>query len=321
MAIVDVFHKPEDRRRRAGQLDVYRYDELPDGLRRQIVMILQATLGPWGADDPYGIRSWRGKNARYWEVMEAALSRELGVFELTNDKTPDLRILNFLLDAPTEQALSVIELTFRGIDKTRDSIRGWGRGKELRRPAQEPEEAIEELNHRFREHSVGYQYESGEIIRLDDEFTHAEVVRPALAALAAPAFAAADDHFRAAHHHYRDGEGPHAMGEALKALESTLKVICDRRGWSYAPNATAKPLLDVVFRKGLLPSVQQSYMAGVRVQLESGLPATANPNRHGQTTAARPPEHLVAFALRQAAASIVLLIDADRAVGATRTTP
>ncbi|NJL59598.1 MAG: hypothetical protein HC887_08105 [Desulfobacteraceae bacterium] len=43
-----------------------------------------------------------------------------------------------------------------------------------------PDDAIDELNSRFKEHGVGYQYESGELIRVDSQFLHAEAVKPTL---------------------------------------------------------------------------------------------------------------------------------------------
>jgi hypothetical protein len=304
MGVLDLFHKRAERARTGGQPDVYHYDDLPAPLRRQIVMIAQAAVGPWGTPD------WRAQNAYVWEALDEALRREFGVFSLTQDRDPDARVLNFLLVAPTEHALSVIEVIFRVIDRSGDDLKCWQRHEEGH--AQDPAEAVEELNIRFREHGVGYQYVSGNLVRLDDEFTHQEVVRPALALLGDPMFAAADEHFRSAHQHYRRAEHSQAMAEALKALESSLKAIFDSRGWAYDPKATVKPLLDVAFSHGLLPASQQSYMAGVRAQLESGLPSTANPNRHGQAAVSVPPAYLVRFALQQAASSITLLVERHR---------
>jgi hypothetical protein len=72
--------------------------------------------------------------------------------------------------------------------------------------------------------------------------------------------------------------------------------------------------LDVAFAEGLLPSSSESFFAGVRTQLESGLPAAANPNRHGQAAPTTPPDYLVRFALQQAASAITLIVEHDRAL-------
>ncbi|HET6690194.1 MAG TPA: hypothetical protein VFG74_04955, partial [Miltoncostaeaceae bacterium] len=58
----------------------------------------------------------------------------------------------------------------------------------------------------------------------------------------------------------------------------------------------------------------ETFFAGVRTQLESGLPAAANPNRHGQAAPTTPPDYLVRFALQQAASAITLIVEHDRAL-------
>ena len=42
-----------------------------------------------------------------------------------------------------------------------------------------PDAAIDLLNQRFREHSLWYQYESGQIVKVDSQDIHSEVVKPA----------------------------------------------------------------------------------------------------------------------------------------------
>jgi hypothetical protein len=59
----------------------------------------------------------------------------------------------------------------------------------------EPSDAIADLNHRLLEHGVGYQYVSGKIIRIDSQFLHAEVVKPALALLQDKRYHGANDEF------------------------------------------------------------------------------------------------------------------------------
>jgi len=97
----------------------------------------------------------------------------------------------------------------------------------------EPEEAIEELNCRFKEHGVGYQFEGGEIVRVDSQCIHTEVVKPAVSLLNTAGFDGALEEFLDAHKHYRKGEMKEAMSDALNAFESVMKAICDENGWSY----------------------------------------------------------------------------------------
>jgi hypothetical protein len=69
---------------------------------------------------------------------------------------------------------------------------------------QSPDDAIEELNNRFRESGIGYQFESGEVVRVDSQFIHSDVVKPTLQILGnSQEFAGANDEFLSAHEHYR----------------------------------------------------------------------------------------------------------------------
>ena len=113
---------------------------------------------------------------------------------------------------------------------------------------------IDEVNHRFKEHGVGYQFTNGVVIRIDSEYLHSEVVKLALDILQQEQFSGARQEYLSAHKHYRNGEIEETLNECLKALESLMKAICDKRKWNYAPNATAKSLIDVCFKISLFRS-------------------------------------------------------------------
>lgn len=91
----------------------------------------------------------------------------------------------------------------------------------------DPKDAIEELNVRFRQAGFGYQFEGGQIVRVDSQLLHSEVVKPALVLLADHRFEGAQDEFLSAHAHYRAGEYEDAIVDANRAFESTMKTICD----------------------------------------------------------------------------------------------
>jgi len=139
------------------------------------------------------------------------------------------------------------------------------------------------LNSRFREHGIGYQLESGNIVRVDSQLVHSEVVKPAFYLLSHQRFAGANDEFLKAHEHYRHGRASETINECLKAFESVLKIICTAKGWPYRAGDTAQTLLDVVFERGLLPSFLQGEFSGLRSVLESSVPTTRNKtSAHGQ---------------------------------------
>jgi len=179
-----------------------------------------------------------------------------------------------------------------------------------------PDEAIADLNHRFLQHGVGYQYVSGKIVRIDSQFLHAEVVHPTLALLTDKRYHGANDEFLKAHEHYRKGEVKECLANCLKALESTLKAICKIRGWVFQPTDTAKTLLDTCFKNDLVPAFLQSHYTALKSTLESGVPTVRNKlGGHGQgpQVVAVPP-HYAAYALHMTGSAIQFLIEAEKSL-------
>jgi hypothetical protein len=163
----------------------------------------------------------------------------------------------------------------------------------------------------------GYTFvrESGEIIRIDSQFLHKEVVEKAFSLFQRPGFDGPENEFQEAHNKYREGRFKDAIVDALKAFESTIKTICDRRIWAYSPNATAKDLIAVIFDHKLVASNQQSFFSALRALLECGLPTVRNKTSgHGQgADVVEVPQHVAGYALHLAASTIVLLAEADKA--------
>jgi len=98
---------------------------------------------------------------------------------------------------------------------------------------EDPAEGIVELNERFLRAGVGYQFENGQIIRVDSQYFHAEVVKEALRLLSEPAFEKANAEFMTAHRHLREGKLRDCNTAAPRSMETVLKVICDSRNWTY----------------------------------------------------------------------------------------
>ena len=74
------------------------------------------------------------------------------------------------------------------------------------------------------------------------------------------------------------------MLECTKAFESTMKSICDIKGWKYDKKTdTAKNLIDVLFQNDLIPAMFRSQFNNLRPLLESGSPVMRNKTAaHGQ---------------------------------------
>ncbi len=309
MAIFDLFSKKQKRLR--GEVsDVYQYDELPQALRVQIVQIWMDTLGK-------SLQIMREKQvSQAYESIVDTLRHEYGVFLLPGTKNNSgggyfAELANFFLhESDTEKALDAIDLTFKVIDdSTRDS-------RYLHRydASERADNAISELNVRFKEHGVGFQFINGEIIRVDSELIHAEVVKPALRLLNDKEYQGAQQEFLSAYEHYRHGKNKEALNDCLKSFESTMKVICDKRGWTYKPNDTAKNLIQVCFDKGLVPSFWQQQLGSLRSMLESSIPTGRNKlSGHGQgSNLVAVPEYLVAYMLHMTASTLVFLVRAEQ---------
>jgi hypothetical protein len=216
-------------------------------------------------------------------------------------------LTNFILsESNAERVIDSIELSFEMIGQIATVAGG--------RLSDSVEKATRELNSRFQEHAFGYRFENGEIIRIDSEFIHQEIVKPALAVLSGRMYQGAQDEFLKAHEHYRHGNTKEAMNEALKAIESTMKAICDKRKWAYDTNAPAQKLIQNCFDNGLIPLFWQSQLTALKTLLESSVPTGRNKlSGHGQgTTPVEVPQHIAGYVLHMTAAAVVFLADSEK---------
>jgi len=221
-----------------------------------------------------------------------------------------------LSNGDVDKVLSIIELSFQLIDRAARKFNDVTLDESG--VDESADQAIKELNQRFKDHAVGYQYAQGQLIRLDSEFLHEEVVKPALALLRGASFKGPEEEFRTAHKHYRDGKHKETITAALNAFESTIKCICNKRKWKFSDRATAGQLIEVIFEKELVPRSLESQFTSLRGVLASGLPTVRNrttPSAHGQgSQPVDVPEHMSAYALNLAASNIVFLVESYKAM-------
>lgn len=310
MAIIDLFSK-RTKRQQGDVPDVYSYDQIPNALRVQIIHLWNDALGTH--DD---CRLELRHAQRTYTAIVSILVREYGLFalnEAARPHGPKYQLETFFLkERDVNRVLDVVELTARAIDQQTREFNYLGR----HHFDEAADEALAELNCRFREHGIGYQYEQGELLRVDSQLVHQDVVKPAIRLLSDSQYSGAEQEFLAAHEHYRKGRAKEALNDALKSLESTLKTICKRRGWNVDPNATAKTLIDVVYQSGLIPSFWQSQWAGLRSILENGVPTGRNRlSGHGQgEVPVDVPDHLAGYVLHLTASAIVYLVQSEKAL-------
>jgi len=303
----ELYSKRLKKQLEAGQPAVYQYDVLSLEFRRQVVHIWHDTL-------PYEVSFNVGRTSSTelaWNRIIKIYTDEMGVFSL-DDSTPNPfeQCVSFIQTADAQCALDLIDLSFKVIYEFPQvnpyELLSMGVAMPL-----SPDAAIQKLNRRFQEHKIGYEFIEGSLIRKDSQFIHAEAVEPAIRLLHRMAFQGPSDEFMKAHEHYRHGRYSEAIVEALKAFESTLKIICTKQGWTYAPTDTAGRLIQIVIDNGLVDKSLTNHLTGLRTVME-GLPTIRNKTSgHGAgPISVVIPEYLASYALHLAAANIVFLVEA-----------
>lgn len=313
MGAIDTYAKRKRVRERGGKPDVYQYDVAAPFLRKQVSIIFHAALGHFYRRNYGDISAPRNGN-HVWEAIAERMEREAEGFPGRRDGDAQQRCLEFMASAATDDFLSIVEIGCRILD-------GWSNRPDRAitelNATQRADDAIEEINTRFREHAFGYQFENGDIIRIDDQVVHAEIVKPALHLLAQPGFEKANENFMTAHRHYRAGETKDAVVAANRAFESALKAICKARGWSYADGDRAAELVTIVRQNGLFPDFLDKGLDTYVSMMKTGLPGVRNnAGGHGEgPEAPRSPEYFAGYAIHLTAANILLAINAHLSRG------
>lgn len=315
MAIIDLYSTRQKILR--GEVpDVFTYDVVPRPLRVQAMQIMEETLG-----DSHAYFDTGTPMVSYaYNFLVKALRREYGDIELPGSTRYDyqkgdacLELMNFFMAVEdNEKAIDVIEMAFRAIDA---GTRKWDY-LQSKKASENADAAIAELNIRFKQHGLGFYFVEGRVLRVDSQLLHAEVVIPAITLLKDSAYAGAQQEFMAAHNHYRHGRTKEALSDCLKALESTMKAISDKRGWTYPSNATANALITACVNNALIPLFWQSHFTALRTTLESGVPTGRNKlSGHGQGSAvSEVPMYIASYMLHLTATSIVFLAESEKAM-------
>lgn len=275
MAIFDLFSKRQKRLR--GEVpDIYTYDEIPQKLRIQIVHIICDAIG----ED----KNYNGNAQEVYEFIHDSLCREYGLFSLETGyhKSHKEKVINFFLKTTkTDEVIDVIELSFKYLDRIiKNNYQQYTYNTTVKIS---PDNAISELNERFKEIGIGYSFDGSEIIRVDSTYVHAEITKPVISLLWNSKFKGANEEYLKAHEHYRNGRNKECLTECLKAFESTMKIICKEKGWQYNQTDTAKKLIQICFLNELVPTFTQNQFTSLQSLLESGIPTIRNKlGGHGQ---------------------------------------
>jgi hypothetical protein len=313
LVILKTFSRSQ-KKPKAQVSDVFTYDEIPQRLRAQIVNIWLDCLGHGGGD-------YIGPNPAY-QYLHRHLANEFGLGRFPslsgNDATAVAEF--FVNHADTEQALDIIQVSFisalmrhaAGDYQTQQWKGTFGVSTSI-------DQAIWELNTRFLDHGIGYQFVAGDspgLVKKANEHLHEEAVLPALRLLHEKAFEGANEEYRKAHEHYRHGRQKECLNECLKAFESTMKIICKRRTWPHKDTDTAKTLIDTCLKNGLLPTFMQSHLTTIAGALESAIPTVRNKmGGHGQGAEPKSVSSFYAeYLLHETAVTIVFMVEAYKSI-------
>jgi len=299
-------------RNKEYKYDVLEYEYLSPKLRNQIQYIFQDALRINNAGASDGER-FDG----HFVYIRNFLCRELGISALYHSRygeymTASEECEGCLMDSEdTELVLSLIELCIRSIEELRNDLSPIYKYRyEEVGLFLDMNEAIEELNLRFRRAGLGYEFLNGFLIRKDSEYIHEEVTKPALHLLQEEGFEGALAEFLEAHDHFRKKENKSCINSASNAFESVMKTMCIKFGWEVKGSGTSSQLIQALVENGLVPNYLDSYMASLR-----SLSTVRNKKTgHGQGEVSLPPvpDFFVNYALHLCATNIVFLIEAYR---------
>lgn len=283
--------------------DTYQYVEMPDTLRVQFVHIMDDGLGnEQDYHDPYGYGDTKG----LYDNLVSVLRREYGVFHLLGDRWKSdnsrLELINFFLNERSmEKLLDVVELVCRAFEKVTNEWPG--------KFSDQAEPLIAEVNHRFRESALGYQYISGSVVRVDSDFSHAEIVKPALTLLRDRKLKTVEKEFLAAHQHYRSGEYQDCLVDCGCSIESMMKIILEEMKVKGSENMNANALAKAIFDNIEVPNSLEAQFNSLRSLITNGVPTLRNKlGAHGHGNAPKNvTEGIASYSINLTASTLLLL--------------
>lgn len=292
--------------------DVYQYDHLPEKLKNQIYHIWDDFL----SKKNFSAKYYEGEyEKQFWDFVLKEILKEEGkktLFDREYSGTIRSSVeMYFDVLKDVEKNIDVVELIFSYLGFV-EEMYFKKYGQILSYPLTE---ALKDLNYRFRENGVGYQFTNNKIVRVDSQILHEGAIIPALDLLSDKNFTNVNEEFLKAFSHYRHKRYVETLNESLKSFESTLKVICELNKWPYKQSDTANKLIDIVLKNNLIPDYYQNELNAIRQLLVSSVSMIRNKNSaHGKGVVnIEVPEHLASYMLYMTGATIKFLIESHYA--------
>lgn len=304
MSIFETYSK-----RMKGLPDIYKYDNIPTKLKNQIFHI-------W--NDFFEENDFRidlKKLTR--QYIYKAIKKEEGVKVLFSggqwtDTDPAYQVEKFFDEiSSTDKILDVIEITFYNLKILEEISKETNPYINITYPLSG---AINDLNRRFRENGIGYEYVNGKIIRVDNSLLHSGTIQQTLNLLLDPDFKNVNDEFLKAHEHFRSKRNHECLNDCLKAFESTMKIICNKNGWKYKETDTSKSLINILLSNNFLNNYHESHLSAIRQLLEGNVPMIRNKHSgHGSgIKTINIPDFLATYMLYVSGATIRFLVETQQ---------
>ncbi len=297
-----IFKLFSERNNPEKQYDVYEYSVFPEKFINQSFFIIYDFINLY--QDDFHIRP-----DKIWNDIYDIFIRQIGAISLDGFYSNDSysrRIEYYFRNHNGDELLNLIDLCFVYFDKILRNHPPTGHYD----ISNILDESISELNYRFRQYGLGYEFTNGELIKKTNEIIHSEIIKPALKLLHDEKFKGAEDEFLLAFSNYKDGKNKDAILYAQKAFESSMKTICKRKKYPYEENDNAKKLIEILRLNNFYPEYLTKQLVLLSDLLLTGLPKMRNEEAgHGQGDEIRNVENnYVEYAIHLAATNIVFLV-------------
>ena len=280
--------------------EVIIFDKLPEKLRIQLKFITEDILD---------------KHKNSYTIIHKALCEKKGKLSLSPKRHLGYRDKETMLELFINEKddiniiFDIVELTLRY-----HSYFLYEKYDYNKQYAKETMQEVEnKINIRFKESSVGYKVIDCNIIKIDSETTFNEIIKPTIKLTHSKLFENVNLEYIDAIKSYQNGDNKNCLIKCLNSFESTMKIICDKKGWKYGDSATSNKLLNICFENELVPKKMQSEFTGLRSLLESGIPPVRNHYAgHGKGKEKVVVEdYLARYAFNITGSCILLLIEAS----------
>jgi len=222
----------------------YTYSDIPNKLRIQIQYIICDFI----EKNKLGDRS-----EPFWGLIYEVLTREHGKPNLSWDCTAKYssQVLNYLNEEKEiDKVLDIVEATFKCISEYEHIFKSI-KPKDVKYYT--PEEVVNDLNCRFKENGMGYKFESGKIIKIDNELLHANIAKQTPHDLTYHDYKTIDDELSKANEHFGLGNYRESIERCSNAFELALNLICKATGLNSTQSAS-KEIIQLLFDNGYIPA-------------------------------------------------------------------